>query len=787
MAKDKQIKIALAGNPNCGKTTIFNNITGAKQHVGNYAGVTVEKKEGEYNYNGQELLFVDLPGTYSLTARSLDELVARNVIINDKPDVIVNVVDASNLERNLYLTAQLLELERPMVIVLNMIDVAHDMGLVIDKDKLASLTGATVVETVGRNNVGTMEVLEAIVHAKDKGISTTAVVDYEEINDTVDELTKEVRAASVEYPPRWVAAKLLEGDADVIGKIMREKNTEALLAKRESMRQELAKEVDLESVFQEKRHAFAVKLFNAFVTKTTNAVETKSDRIDKILTHRILGLPIFLFFMWLLFNIVINVGAYPQDWLNAGVSALSDFATNTIPEGNLQSLIVDGIIAGVGAVISFLPLIILLFLGISFMEDSGYMARAAFLMDRAMRACGLHGKSFIPLLLGFGCSIPSIMGSRILDNYKDRMVTILVTPFMSCGARLPVYVLMASAFFPAEYSGTVLFLTYLFGVIMAVIMAKIFRRFLFSGEAEPFVMELPPYHMPTAKSVLMHMWERAWAYIKKAGTFILGATILIWFLSSYPKDTVYTQDYDAAHDAVETTFQAQGDAIKTAAGYTTDEQKEQIDALVEEIQNTKEKADADAEEAEEDAPDVEVEDPNEAPDVFNDLKSAHEKEFPVAWAVFQNDLAKDAANDDLDNEQASEDQAHSYLGQLGAFMDPALRPLGFNGKMGVSLLAGFTAKEVIISTLGTTYAVAADKEDDSSLVERLQADESFTPLVAVGFLAFIVIYPPCFAAMAVVKRETNSWKWLGFAVGYGVLLAYVVALLIHQIGMALGF
>lgn len=436
MADNEKIRIALAGNPNCGKTTMFNNITGAKQHVGNYPGVTVEKKEGHTKFDGQDLLFIDLPGTYSLTARSMDELVARNVVINDNPDLIVNVLDASNLERNLYLAAQLIELEVPTVLALNMSDVAEEMGFKYDTALLEKMTGTTVVRTVGRNNIGTKELLAATVQCAKENKKPGVIVPYGDILEPkIAELEEEiVKAGTVTYPIRWVAVKLLEKDADVVGKIMRLDNTNGIIEKAKAIREELKDQVDLDVVFQEYRHRFAVEVFNAITVEHPGDVETRSDRLDKILTHRILGLPIFLAVMWLLFNFVNTVGAIPQGWLEDLFTWLQQLATTYIPEGQLQSLVSDGIIAGVGAVMSFVPLILLLFLGISFLEDTGYMARAAFVIDRVMRAFGLHGKSFIPLLLGFGCSVPSVMGARILDNYKDRMVTILITPFMTCSA-----------------------------------------------------------------------------------------------------------------------------------------------------------------------------------------------------------------------------------------------------------------------------------------------------------------------------------------------------------------
>ena len=631
MAENGQIRIALAGNPNCGKTTMFNNITGAKQHVGNYPGVTVEKKEGHTNFDGQELLFIDLPGTYSLTARSLDELVARNVIVNDNPDVIVNVLDASNLERNLYLAAQLLELEKPMVIALNMSDVAEEMGIKYDLKKMAEMTGATIVNTVGRTNIGTKELLEATVSVAASKKAPGVTINYGDllegkIAELVD-LLKE--AGTVTYPLRWIAVKLLEKDADVIGKVMRFDNTEAVIQKAEAIREEIKNQVDLDVVFQEYRHRFAVEVYNTCLTQAPTQLETRSDRYDKILTHRILGLPIFMVVMWLLFNFVNTVGAIPQGWIEDGFTALQAWVVTVIPEGQLQSLISDGVIAGVGAVLSFVPLILLLFLGISFLEDTGYMARAAFVIDRVMRACGLHGKSFIPLLLGFGCSVPSVMGARILDNYKDRMVTILITPFMSCSARLPVYTLFAAAFFPPEWAGTVVFGVYALGIVFGIVFAKIFRKYLFAGEAEPFVMELPPYHLPTLKATLTHMFERGIMYLKKAGTFILAASILVWFITTYPMDVEYSKDYDALHDQVAQTYEMKDAETLAHFGITTDDQKDAVDKIVEDMKSTVQDATDAAKAAGEDEPEVAVEEDSEAPELFNDIKDENKDLFPA--------------------------------------------------------------------------------------------------------------------------------------------------------------
>ena len=789
MAEKGQIRIALAGNPNCGKTTMFNNITGAKQHVGNYAGVTVEKKEGYKKFDGHELLFIDLPGTYSLTARSLDELVARNVIVNDNPDVIVNVLDASNLERNLYLAAQLLELEKPMVIALNMSDVAEDMGIKYDLKKMAEMTGATIVSTVGRTNIGTKELLEATVSVAASQKAPGVTINYGDLLEgKISELVEELKqAGTVTYPLRWVAVKLLEKDADVIGKVMRFENTEAVIEKAKAIREEIKDQVDLDVIFQEYRHRFAVEVYNTCLTQAPTQLETRSDRYDKILTHRILGLPIFMVVMWLLFNFVNTVGAIPQGWIEDGFTALQAWVVTVIPEGQLQSLISDGIIAGVGAVLSFVPLILLLFLGISFLEDTGYMARAAFVIDRVMRACGLHGKSFIPLLLGFGCSVPSVMGARILDNYKDRMVTILITPFMSCSARLPVYTLFAAAFFPPEWAGTVVFGVYALGIVFGIVFAKIFRKYLFAGEAEPFVMELPPYHLPTLKATLTHMFERGIMYLKKAGTFILAASILVWFITTYPMDVEYSKDYDALHDQVAQTYEMKDAETLAHFGIATDEQKDQVNEIVDNMKSTVADATTQAEDAGEAAPEIEVEDDSEAPELFNDIKEQNEQLFPVAWAMYKNSVNLDDENQKIDKAQNSEKLEQSYAAMFGKAINPVLKPLGFDWKIGVSLVAGLAAKEVVVSTLGTIYAVGGDTDHPQALTDYLQNDPHFTPLIALTLMLFILIYPPCIAALAVIKRETGSWKWMLFMFCYENAFAWIACFIFYNIGLALGF
>ena len=790
-----KIQVALAGNPNCGKTSIFNNMTGSRQHVGNYAGVTVEKKVGEAKIDGHDIEIIDLPGTYSLTARSLDELAARNVIINENPELIANVVDASNLERNLYLTAQLIELEQPLLLVLNMVDVAKEMGLQFNNKKLEELTGSTVVETIGRVNKGTEDALRGIVKvSKERKIPNVRVNYGEVLEPAIAELEAEVAKLDTgRYPHRWVAIKLLEQDTDILEKVQELDKSGAVLSKAEALRTELNKSVDMDIVFQEYRHRFAVDVFNGVLEVVPEHKDTKSDNIDKILTNRWLGIPIFLCIMWVMFYLVINIAEYPKGWLESAFKLLTDFIGANLEDGLLKSLLNDGIIGGVGAVISFIPHIVLLFVSISFLEDTGYMARAAFVIDRVMRGVGLHGKSFIPMLLGFGCNVPSIMGARILDNPRDRMITILVSPFMSCSARLPVYTLLASAFFPPEDAPTILLGIYTLGIVVAVVTAKVLRTYVFKGEAEPFVMEMPPYHMPTLRSVGIHMWERSVMYLKKAGTFILAASILIWFLTSFPQDVEYSQDYDAAREQVTMTHAQMADDILVNAMLVTEEQQAdandilgQMLALDEEHKDDPpaEEEEATAEETAQDGAEAAEVATVEEPAYFEELKS--EELYPVAWALYVNHKAEEDEIKALDLQQGKEKIEQSYASELGRFIQPVMEPLGFNWRVNIAVIAAVAAKEVMVSTLGTIYAIEASDADSKSLEEFLSTDPDFNPAIGLGLMVFALLYLPCLATMAVLKRETDSWKWFGAVFAYTSILAWVGAYIAVHIGRALG-
>ena len=783
-----KIQVALAGNPNCGKTSIFNNMTGSRQHVGNYAGVTVEKKVGEAKIDGHDIEIIDLPGTYSLTARSLDELAARNVIINENPELIANVVDASNLERNLYLTAQLIELEQPLLLVLNMVDVAKEMGLKFNNKKLEELTGSTVVETIGRVNKGTDGALRGIVKvSKERKIPNVRVNYGDVLEPAIAELEAEVAKLDTgRYPHRWVAIKLLEQDTDILEKVQELDKSGAVLSKAEALRTELNKSVDMDIVFQEYRHRFAVEVFNGVLEVVPEHKDTKSDNIDKILTNRWLGIPIFLCIMWVMFYLVINIAEYPKGWLESAFKLLTDFIGANLEDGLLKSLLNDGIIGGVGAVISFIPHIVLLFVSISFLEDTGYMARAAFVIDRVMRGVGLHGKSFIPMLLGFGCNVPSIMGARILDNPRDRMITILVSPFMSCSARLPVYTLLASAFFPPEDAPTILLGIYTLGIVVAVVTAKVLRTYVFKGEAEPFVMEMPPYHMPTLRSVGIHMWERSVMYLKKAGTFILAASILIWFLTSFPQDVEYSQDYDAAREQVTMTHAQMADEILVNAMLVTEEQQAEANDILGQMLALDEehKDDPPAEEEEATAEEATQEEAVEEPAYFEELKA--EELYPVAWALYVNHKAEEDEIKELDLQQGKEKIEQSYAAELGRFIQPVMEPLGFNWRVNIAVIAAVAAKEVMVSTLGTIYAIEASDADSKSLEEFLSTDPDFNPAIGLGLMVFALLYLPCLATMAVLKRETDSWKWFGAVFAYTSILAWVGAYIAVHLGRALG-
>ena len=715
--------IALSGNPNAGKTTIFNQLTGARQKVGNWSGVTVEKKEGNLVHAGTEITVVDLPGIYSLTAYSVEEVVARNFILEEHPDVVVDILDASNLERNLYLAVQLIELNIPLVFAMNMVDVARARGIIIDYSQLSRLLGVPIVETVGTRGEGIENLLNTVLEVSGGKDSTSRHIHINYGREIEEEILK-IRQILKKDPelnrscyPRWLAVKLLEKDKIVEEKVLESSAAREIMAQVEKSRRHILSifQEDAETVIAEARYGFIAGALKETMRLSPVAKKTISDKIDQFLTNRLLGFPILLFFMYVLFHATFTLGGYPVEWIEKGVDLLAKLATAVLPAGLLRDLIVDGIIGGVGGVIVFLPNILLLFLGISLFEDTGYMARAAFIMDRIMHTLGLHGKSFIPLLMGFGCNVPAIMAARTLETRRDRLLTILINPLMSCSARLPVYVLMAGAFFP-ETAGNVIFGIYLLGVVLAIVVGQIFSHTIFKGQSAPFVLELPPYRLPTLKSVLIHMWEKGKVYLQKMGGVVLAFSIVIWFLGAFPRDIKYSRDYEKDIEQL---------SARISAGL-----KEKGEGVPSRIAGA-----------------VEIQSLRQQ---LKRLRVSREEER----------LEK------------------SYIGRIGHTIEPLIAPLGFDWKLGVSLVTGFVAKEVVVSTMGVLYQTG--EEDSASLKKALKAS-GIDRATALAFMAFVLIYVPCLVTVATIWRETGSAGWTAFSVSYLMILAWIMAFVIRHL------
>jgi ferrous iron transport protein B len=710
-----KIRIALAGNPNSGKTTLFNALTGARQHVGNYPGVTVEKKEGSFVDNGVRIDVVDLPGTYSLTAHSPEELVARNVVLEEAPDVVVDVIDASNLERNLYLATQFMELGVPMILALNMADVAEARGHSIDLELLSQLLKVPIVRTVASKEQGLDELKRAIREvAMDGRAAKPATVAYgRHIDAELDKLTEQLRQRlpeSTPVPARWIALKLLENDEVVADHVRYQaRDADEIFAAVERSRDHLQRELgdDTEILIADRRYGFISGACQEAVRSTVESRHTMSDRVDLVMTHRVLSIPIFLVLMYLVFNLTFTVGEPIMGWIESLFGLLGDLLTRLWPQDTLpllQSLVVDGVIGGVGGVLVFVPNILLLFLAIAVLEDSGYMARAAFIVDRFMHRLGLHGKSFIPMLIGFGCTVPAIMATRTLESRRDRMTTMLVAPLMSCGARLPIYALIIPAFFPPAWHARMLWTIYFIGIALAIVLAKLLRSTLFRGETAPFVMELPPYRMPTMRGVLVHMWERGWLYVKKAGTVILGISVVMWALATFPRKTEFDTDYDGRLAAIE------------ALEWSEEDLDQQVSAL--------------------------------------------------------------------ENERQAEILAYTVAGRIGHGLEPILRPLGFDWRIGTALIGAFAAKEVFVAQMGIVYAVGEADEESSAL--RRQLRENYNALQGFCIMLFCLISAPCMATIAATRRESNSWGWAMLQLGGLTVLAYFVTLIVYQAGSLLG-
>jgi len=720
LEKGKVINVALVGNPNCGKTTLFNYASGSHERVGNYSGVTVDAKEAMLKKDGYTFKIVDLPGTYSITEYSPEELYVRTHIMEKMPDIVINVVDSSNLKRNLFLTTQLIDMNIKVVIALNMYDELEKRGVKFEYDALGEMLGIPIIPTVASKGIGVDELFKKLIDVyEDRDPSVRHIhINYgpfieTAINKIQAEIWKNPKITD-KQSSRYVAIKLLETDKTTLVQLKEYGNFEQIKTLTKNTISELEKEYGerSETIITDAKYGFIDGAMKETYREPKKDKYKLKRELDDLLTHKVWGFPIFLFLMWLMFQATFTLGKFPMEWIDSGVQVLGHWLQNVMSPGALRDLLVDGIIGGVGGVIIFLPNIMILFFFISLMEDTGYMARASFIMDKLMHKIGLHGKSFIPLVMGFGCNVPAIMATRTLDNKKDRILTMIITPFMSCSARLPVYVLLISAIFP-QNQGLVLFTIYLIGILLAITTALIMKRVVFAKKEVPFVMELPPYRIPTLKNTSLHMWHKGQQYLKKMGNVILLASILIWALGYFPRHIDYSTNYDAQISVLKTNKQLQ----------TPDKEQK----------------------------------------------------------VMQLEMSKE-----------SERQEKSYIGQLGHAIEPVIRPLGFDWKMGVSIITGLAAKEIVVSTMGILYQ--ADPQADAgsgSLKEKIKEQTHnngefkgqavFTPLVSFGFMLFILIYFPCVAVIAAIKKE-SSWGWAVFTMVYTTAIAWVVAFASYQIG-----
>ncbi len=723
------IRVAVSGQPNCGKSTMFNAITGASARVGNYPGITVDRLEGTYKENGQISHLVDLPGTYSLTSYSMEELVARNVIVDEHPDVVINMMDATALERSLYLAVQLMEIGAPLVLGLNMMDEVRKSGVTIDVDKLSQLLGVPVVPCVARLGEGRKELMRAVadVAAKTQGKWKPVRLSYgPDLDPILDRMTRVIEDAGFlagRYDPRWVAVKYLENDEQVMAEGEKAGSTHndllALGAEAEAVtRQHSATTPD--AIIADWRYGFINGLIKQGVVRGSDELRrNNSDAIDKIVTHKLFGPVIMLAVLYLMFQVTFILGAYPQGWIEAGFEWLSGAVTAIIPEGYLRSMIVDGIIGGVGSVIGFTPLICIMFAMLVFLEDLGYMARVAYMLDRVLRIFGLHGMSVMPLIMSGGipggCAVPGVMCARTLRSPRERLATILTAPFMVCGAKTTAYLMLVAAFFPGNPTRA-MFLVVLAAWAFVLLVSKLLRLTLIKGESTPFVMEIPPYRLPTARGVVQHTWERVWQYVKKAGTVILAVSILMWAVMTFPElpgDTV------ARYDAQREQAAEQVKAAHPGAG------EEELASLTEEAQ---------------------------------------------------------APIDDEQNEAALK---YSVAGRVSETLTPLTNLAGFPWQANIALIGAFAAKEVFVSTMATAYSMGSvDPEEAEPLSAKLAADPAWTLPAVLSVFAFMLLYTPCMVTVVVIARESN-WKWATFSVVGGLCFAFIVSVIIYQVGTAL--
>lgn len=721
----KDIRIALAGNPNSGKTTAFNELTGARQHVGNYPGITVDKKEGEMTVGDARVLITDLPGTYSLTAYTQEELVARDVVINERPDLVVDVLNAGALERNLYLAVQFLEMGAPLVLTLNMMDEARKLGMKIDTRKLSTLLGVPVCEAVARTGEGLRDMIDTAIATAEahhgKEWKPLAISYGSDVDPVLARMLECIESANFlpEYPARWLAIKYLEGDEAILGKGRAADS--GVSSALELLVSELADHLQEtlnthpESVIADYRYGYINSLLRQGVVSRQAELENRlqySDKMDKVLTHKVAGPLLMLGILFFVYFVTIEVAATPQGWVEDFFAWLHNTAHNALPDGLLQSLVVSGIIDGVGGVLGFTPLIMLMFLQIALLEDSGYMARVAYMLDKVFRMFGLHGCSVMPFVISGGiaggCAVPGVMAARTLRSPREKLATVLTAPFMNCGAKLPVFILFVGVFFPNNQASTLFAIT-LVGWAAALIVSFVLRSTLIRGESTPFVMELPPYRMPTMRGLAIHTWERTWQYVKKAGTVILAISILLWAAMTFPQLSA-----------------------EEVAGFETARQEVQLQ--------------------------------------FTEAGQAE---------ALENALAQVNASE---AERALE---HSAAGRVGVALEGISSAAGFDWRTNIALLGGVAAKEVIVSTLGTSYSLGeVDPEDAGSLAERLAKDGTWTPSRAMALMLFVLLYAPCFVTVVMIKQE-SSWKWALFSVVFNTIFAFGIATMVFQIGKLL--
>ena len=761
--KKNGIRIALAGNPNCGKTTAFNFFTGSRQHVGNYPGVTVEKKEGWAQSGEQKVLMVDLPGTYSLTAYSMEEIVTREVLAPaddaERPRAVIDLIDAGTLERSLLLAVQIRELGLPVVLACNMMDEARKVGMLIDLERLARRFGSRAVATVARNGEGLPEALSAALEEAQKPCEPLTISygpDLDPVLMQMSALIAERGLLTDRYPARWTAVKLLEGDSAVRAQV-EDLDAEAarqMAALRAELTAHLSATHDTtpDAVISDYRYGFINGVLKDGVIRKDNTRSRLaiSDAIDKVLTHMLLGPLCMLGVLYFMFWATFELGAYPQGWIEDFFGFLGDMLAVALPDGLFQSLVVDGIIGGVGGVLSFVPLIMIMFVFVSFLEDSGYMARMAYMLDRVMRVFGLHGSSVMPFIIAGGiaggCAIPGVIATRTMRSEKEKMATMLTLPLMNCGAKIPVFLMLTAAFF-AENQAEIMFCITLSGWGAALIAARILRSTILRGESTPFVMELPPYRLPTLRSVVMHTWERGWMYIKKAGTVILTISVVLWAVLTFP---MLSPEQAAPYEH----RLEMADSQLSAVNMEAEALKQRLEALEQE----------------------------NGPEADEERAAAIAKVKDIYARTIELEEQKDAAQKEL----ALAETRNTIGGRFGLFVEPFFAPLGFDWRTDVALLAGVAAKEAVLSTMGTAYSIGeVDPEEAESLGQRLAADPGWSKTTALALMLFVLIYSPCFVTLVVLKNEAGGWRWLFFSMVFNTGLAYCVAYIGTLVGRVL--